>query len=488
MAFNPLEYLEQGKVDFISQLSNHDRNNLIKWIRDSENKINIINGFLPKLKRYYPRFCFEIIYDIDDYVKEVFDFIKGTYGYKVAYINLINEDEKIKNILNNTSWGRDFVFRNLTNIIRANDNNIYVILDYVFKDFDNNLDFIKRLSIYKDLHIRYIFMKYLVEKLPNRLNFVYDDVIKYLIEYTYQENEQLSFMPKLMDSKDVSDLAITVFKANLDNDLWYRLKEYILTKYKNNDLASLLLEDSLHKDVNIGEFSRDADRLFNTSNGYKINIYHNYSEYISKEVLKNFKRHLDYFEQKRKGLDYTLYNIFKYGLWDELEADIDKYLSLSKRVDFRFLAEGSTTSCYKIGDYVFKLNRFKWSCEDVICPNLYLILKNLEEHYIRDNKGCVVAGIEVQKYLSRNDITITNEHLNWFTEELKRLGYYVNDSLMYGSRGDNCMLLDSYMDADHPNPELLPDIFKEVPLVLVDRDMIYKVKNRRPKQLRQRWS
>ena len=481
MSFNQLDYLEQGKVYFISQLSIHDYNELIKNVRNSKNKINIINGFLPKLKRIHPRFCFEIIYDIDEYVKDLFDFIKGTYGYKVGYINLINDNVKIRNILNNTTWGRDFVFRNLTNIIRANDDNIYVILDYVFKSFYNNLDFIKRLSRYDDLHIRYIFMKYLIEKFPDKIDFVYDDIIKYLGGYNYLENEQLTFFPKLMSSRDISDLAITVFNSNLDNDLWERLKEYILTNYKSNNLASLLLEDSYNRNLNVIEFSRDADRLFNTANGYKINIYHNYSKYISLELLKQFKRYLSYFEQERKGMDYTLYSIFKYGLWDELEEYIDKYLALSKRADFRFLAEGSTTSCYKIGDYVFKLNRLKWSCEDVICPNLYLILKNLEEHYVRDNSGKIVVGIEVQKYLSRKDINITPEHLIWFQKELRRLGYYSSDMLMYGPRGDNCMLLDSYMDADHPNPELLPEAFKQVPLVIVDRDMIYKVKKKRPK-------
>lgn len=488
MAFNPLEYLEQGKVDFIRNFSSHDLKVLISRIRNSENKINIINGFLPKLKRVYPRFCFEIIYDIDEFVKDLFDLIKGNLGVKVCYINLINEEEKIKNILNNTSWGRDFVFRNLTNILRANDKNIYIILDYVFTYFDDNMEFVKRFSIYKDLHVRYIFMKYLVEKCPDKLNLVYDDIFKYLIGYTYQEGEQLSFIPNMMSSEDISDLAVSVLNSKLDKELWYELKEYILTNYKDNKLASLLLGNEGQKDLNLSEFSKDADRLFVTSNGYKINIYHNYSDYISNSLLKDFNRYLNYFEQKRKGLDYTLYSIFKYGLWDKLEEYIDKYLSLSKRCDFKFLAEGSTTSCYKIGDYVFKLNRFKWSYEDEICPNLYLILKNLEEHYIRDDKGYVIAGIEVQKYLSRRDIEITNEHLDWFNQELKRLGYYVNDRLMWGARGDNCMLLDSYMDADHPNPEVLPDCFKKVPLVLVDRDMIYKVKNRRPHQVRQRWS
>ena len=37
------------------------------------------------------------------------------------------------------------------------------------------------------------------------------------------------------------------------------------------------------------------------------------------------------------------------------------------------------------------------------------------------------------------------------------------------------MLLDSYMDADCNNPELLPDWFKQYPVVLVDRDLVYKL-------------
>lgn len=483
MAFNALEYLEHGKVDFIKNLSFNDLSSLIPRIRESNNKISIINGFLPKLKRYYPRFCFDVIYDIDEFVKDVFDLVNGNLGYKVGYKYLINDSVKVKNILNNTTWGRNFVFRNLTNIIRANEKNIYVILDYVFKDFDNNMDFIKRLSIYKDMHIRYIFMKYLVLNMPDKLEFIYDDITKYLVNYTYQENEQLSFMPEMMDVKDISDLAISVLNSKLDKSLWYRLKEYILDNYKSNDLAALLLGDKEHRTLNVNEFASDADRLFCSSKGYQINIFNNYSGYVSKELLKDFERYLNYFGRERCGMDYTLYNVFKYGLWDELKSYIDKYLSLSKSVDFRFLAEGSTSTCYKIGDFVFKLNRCKWSSEDVICPNLYLILKNLEEHYVRDEAGTVRVGIEVQKYLSKRDIIITPEYLKWFRQELERLGYYTEDTLIGGSRGDNCMLLDSYMDADHPAPESLPDIFKEVPLVIVDRDMIYSVKSRRKRRV-----
>lgn len=486
MAFNALEYLEEGKVDFIRNLSYGDLNRLITCVRESANKVNIINGFLPKLKRAYPRFCFDIIYDMDLYVKDVFDLVNGNLGYKVGYKYLISDKEKIRNILNNTSWGRNFVLKNLTNIIRGYKDNIYVILEYVFNDFDNNMDFIDRIRIYNDMHIRYIFMKYLVLNRPDKFNDVYDDITKYLVGYTYQENEQLSILPDMMDVKDISDLAVTILNSNLDKKLWYTLKEYILSNYKYNDLGALLLGIKDNKQANKVEFAMDADRLFNSSGEYQIHIFHDYSNLISMEILKDFERYLNYFNKDRDDMDYTLYNIFKYGLWDELKEYIDKYLSMSKSADFRFLAKGSTTSCYKIGDYVFKLNKHKWSKEDVICPNLYLILRNLEEHYVRDEAGTVRAGIEVQKYLSRKDIRITPQYLNWFSSELERLGYYTEDTLMGGSKGDNCMLLDSYMDADHPNPDSLPDIFKETPLVIIDRDLIYSVKSRKKREEKRR--
>ena len=70
MAFNTLEYLEAGKVEFVYNLTSYDFNSLIKYVRASERKNNIINGFLAKLKDMKPRFCFEIIYDNDDYYED----------------------------------------------------------------------------------------------------------------------------------------------------------------------------------------------------------------------------------------------------------------------------------------------------------------------------------------------------------------------------------------------------------------------------------
>ena len=70
MAFNTLEYLEDGNVDFVYRLTQYDYKSLIRNVRQSDRRINIIKGFLPKLKDSKPSFCFEIIYDIDEFIDD----------------------------------------------------------------------------------------------------------------------------------------------------------------------------------------------------------------------------------------------------------------------------------------------------------------------------------------------------------------------------------------------------------------------------------
>lgn len=109
----------------------------------------------------------------------------------------------------------------------------------------------------------------------------------------------------------------------------------------------------------------------------------------------------------------------------------------------------------------------------------------MEEIYVRDENNIVVAGIEVQKYLSKSAKYVDDTTINNFQSELKRLGFYTTDTLINGECGDNSMILDSYKDADIDiiNPEILPAWFKETPMVLVDRDRVYKLENKYPKQL-----
>lgn len=208
---------------------------------------------------------------------------------------------------------------------------------------------------------------------------------------------------------------------------------------------------------------------------------------ISKKIIDNFLYYANMFK-KGEIFDSKLGEICNYRLWHVLREDVDKYLSLSKDTTYNYVASGSITSVYRIGDYAFKLCRGKYSKNKVICPNLYLIIKNLEEHYIRDEKtNRVLAGIDVQKYLTGNiqDFSLQLKIKNLFINELKGLGYFVDDNLIGGKYGDNLMLLDSYMDADCSNPDVLPDWFKKYPYVLVDRDLVYKIEEK--KKLKKYW-
>ena len=478
MAYNPIEYLKQGNIDFVDKLTTYDRENLIARIRKSSEKEEIIDGCIEKLKdsKYSYKFILEVVYDMDKYKEQIFYILKK---HKCCYI--INQDfRKVGNILYKTSFGKEYVIANLEEIINSDFNSLHIIIAFIFSDFSNNQDLVKKLYLHSNLHIRATFMKYVIDNHKDKLNVIYDDVMKYLTSYTHKEFEQITFLPELMTEKDISSLALSALNSN-DKELWLKLKQFILENYKYNNLAEGLL-----KERKISEFESDADKLFLTSRNYQFEIYKQYTKYISESLYKDFRYYMSMFKNEsingRYSYDYYLGNLFSKGLGHDLKEYIDKYLSLSTDTTCEFVEKGSTTACYRIGDYAFKISQTKWSYEDIICPNLYLILKNLEEHFIRDNTNTVVAGLEIQKYLRRSANHLPEEVFANFKKELNGLGYYITDTLINGSCGDNCRLLDSYMDADCINPESLPESFKKIPLVLVDRDRVYKLDNIYPKQ------
>lgn len=467
MAFNTIEYLSLGKVDFMYSLTPYDYNSLIENVRNS-NKREII---IEKNSRYFMKrqknFLLNIAYDIEKYKNLIL---------KIITPEFLNDNQHLFNLINNTSWGTKYIIDNIEYIKK--DNYINTIISILLSNFNNNITFIKQLSIHKNLHIRYLFQNHLIKFYPNKINILYDDITNYLTSYTYQEYEQLTFLPTLMDVNEVSKLASTALKES-NIPLWNSLKQYILNNYPNNDLAE---EISTTPNGKL-ELKKDINTLFNTSRRYQFYLFINYSELIAKKYLIELEKYLNIFKND-KDYDSALYKIFKEELFNKLKLYIDKYLDLSKTKETNFIGRGTTCSTYRIGDYALKLVKTKWSYEEIICPNLYLIAKNLEEDYIRDLNGIVLGGLEVQKLLTKKANDIPSHIFDEFDKELSRLGYFLNDKKINGQCGDNCMLLDSYLDADTHNHEQLPEWFKKYPLVLVDRDRIYKKDNPFIKQLK----
>ena len=489
MAFNTLEYLEAGKVDFVYRLSMYDNESLINSIRNSSRKNNIIDGFLPLLIKRLPHFCFRVIYDNEKYEKEAWYALNKCYTFERL------PKEILIDILNKTNYGIKYFKKHYNDIITKYYDDLDFIIEYMFSNYDIFKNRLKELSLTTDMHLRFIFMSYLINNKSYLFKTYYSNLTKYLIDYNYKKNEQLSFLPNLMSSADISKLAFDIFESPLKDQLYPEIKEFIAKKYTNNEIAYHLTKlkkkllskydnntyEFIENKEGIKEFNADADWYFNTTNRGKLYIYKHYTNNISKELLIKFKHLLEYFDYEKDSLHSSFSKVDEYGLSNVLEEYVTKYLDLSKTDEHYFISNGSTAEVYRIGDYVFKLIQFKWSFEETICPDLYIILPNLEEVLLRDNKQKVIAGIEIQKYLSRDAKDVPSEIWNKFRKELSRLGYYTTDTLMYGTCGDNCRLLDSYKDSGNLKP---PYWFKKYPIVIVDRDRIYKNENIYPKQIR----
>ncbi len=332
-------------------------------------------------------------------------------------------------------------------------------------------------------------MEYLINNYKEQIDTIYDDITKYTTSITYEIGEQLTLLPRLMNPDDISELAVLLLTNNREKD-YNKLKDFILKEYKYNYLASKLLAHKCHKDSSINKmleeqkekaFNKDANVLFSTSIDYRLAIYLRHKAKISQELLDDYAHHIRYFIEQNKV--YELGHIYQCGLGRELEEWAEKYMDLSKSKEYGFVGGGTTCDCFRVGDYVIKLVRTKWSYEDIICPDLYLIAKNYEEIYLRDEKGIVNGGLEVQQYLTRRADNIEPKYFGYFDSELNKLGYRRTDTLTKGSCGENTMLLDTYHDAACYNPENLPDWFKKYPLVLIDRDRIYPKDKRLIKQL-----
>lgn len=497
MAYKIIDRLRDGDFDCIESVSISQKNRVVSDIRKAPDRIPIIREILSEYIDEYPGFCFEIICDIPEFAEEAFK----TFDHKRISV------ESLNSMLYNSPVGVKLISEKAEELAVVEEY-FEIALRYVFDT--NNRELMKKLSMYPDLHIRFLFMSHLILRHPEEIKKIYpEDFSKYVTSVSYEKGEQLTFCPKLMDARDISILAIYFLIKNREED-YIKLKDYILANYDYNYLGSELMGsrwivDPLthaftrddNKELKIEAFNKDADAIFKTSMDFRFPLYLKYRDRINNELIKEFEGKLKYFlEAERDISDYLplLYNnpteeeldgVYRNGLGNQLELWAEKYMDNSKSKEIKFLGKGSTCSCYRIGDYVIKLVRFKWSYEDVICPNLYLIAKNYEEILIRNLDGVVVGGLEVQKYLSRTSQGLDPEIFKKFDEELHRLGYKLNDDLIDGPCGDNTLLLDSYRDADYYNPEFLPDWFKKHPLVLIDRDRIYPKDLKYYRQLRE---
>jgi len=461
MAFYAIDRIRENNLDFLYDITSLDKKELANSIRKNDEKDLLIkNSYKNGLIRH-SYFYFMIVYDMDEFEEFTKKYIKNN-NFKCL------NDVKISNLIKNTKYGMEFIFNNIDKFCN-NDKILNLIIFNILINDKEYYKYINILSLHPNLHLRHLFIKNLISFNSALIPQVYDDITLYFTSYTHQENEQLTFLPKLMDIDNIQEILEKMIKNGVDIEIIKKTRDFILNNYKANDLANILYKE----DISLIEV---PDLYFNTSRKNKIHIYRNLKEVISKDIKEQFEKFLqmysldivtfDYFTHKFRNLDY-------FGLLNILNEFTEKYMDLSTNKAYREVGSGSTTSSYRIGDYCIKLSNSKWSYENVICPNDFMFAKNFEEIIIRDEKtNFVNAAIEVQQFFCKSVKEASENAKNNLLKSISDKDLFFDEKLI-SCNGANAFLLNDYHDADCANIEHLPDWFKKEPLVITDRDNIY---------------
>ena len=107
--------------------------------------LKIIKGFLPSLKETHPKFCFDILYDVEEFQHE------AEYLFHKCYSIESLDEELFKEIINKSSFGPKYLEDNFEKIIFKFQKNIDFILKYLFDNMNTSFTLLKQLSILKQM-------------------------------------------------------------------------------------------------------------------------------------------------------------------------------------------------------------------------------------------------------------------------------------------------------------------------------------------------
>ena len=458
MAFILTEKLREGKTNYLDSINTwHDRESGIKWVRESAYKDEILKNCYEDFFNH-PVFWLQVIYDTDTYFE---------IGLKIRKkLKLTTSIQEYKNILWNTKIGESYVLENIDTILREDENFITELLAFAIQKSSNKDFWFDYLLYHSDLHLRYLVMREVINQYPNLMAYYQNNITNFFDNQIASKNSQITLFVERMTSDDVSEITYLLFEKGYQT-LFGKAKEYLFSNYSDNKLAFLI---NSNREACKEEIKSDIDRYFLTCSKMHFTLYKNMKHSISANIISQFEEMMSSFSK----LPYSaVENIYYHELGKKMEEYFEKYMDVSRSKVIEAIKGGSTSEVLRIGDYVLKLFYFKWSYEKIICPNFYFIVKNLEEDYVRDKNGYICAGLEIQPYLKRSAWNIDKKYFSALEEAIKNAGYFYNDRFLSKEWGDNVRLLDSYLDADISDPENVPEWFKEMPLVLIDRDRIY---------------
>ena len=464
-----MDKLLSGDLDFLDSFSSDFIDALTKDIVDSQYRGRILYESFNAIFDKNPKFAFLISLDLNEYEQFWRRYLETNHS-------LLFDCDCLLRALLFSSWAKKIVIEMLEKITLAKKSSVLAILRYTERTGDYSI--VEKLAFHYNLDVRGIFLEELLDTHTHLVYNIYDDINDAFVKLD-EDGKVIAVMKEEM----VSRIASLVLLHGLGEEVYLKIRDFIFDNYDKNTLAAEL--DGYGKfnielfPLNRDMLIRDINKLFVTSKNYKFELYSKYAGYLDNDLFIEFRNKVSPFTWIDRE---AVAKIFLSGLGDNFLEYIDKYLEMSTGA--KVISDAGFGTCsraFRVGDYVIKLSHKKWSMEDNLCPRGYLFAKNYEEDVVRKSNGEVTGAIEVQRYLTRPLAVDDKKVINAYHEALREAGYYTKDVLTDGNTGANCYYLSSYMDADCDNPEELPEWFKENPVVMVDRDLVFKLENKNPK-------
>ncbi len=426
-----------AKINTSNEIDESNKEKLINLLSKEkiENRHKIVEALLPFLMKKDKELCFKLIYDLKEYEEKTIYLLESYLQEKSL------SKKELHYIINNLTNGKTLLLKRLEES-NISSENLFVIMSYILENPENNEDLISFFKNNKRIDVKFDFMNYCSFLVPENFSIIFPNILDE-IYYILDGKKEYFSMEKL------SNLASNLSLAPENKENYEALKNFIINKYPKNNLGKNLLNTN-----NTAYLKEDLDVLYQTSKDAKVEIYKKYEALLSKEIISNMPKNYSLFKKTPTHLQ----RIYTYDLDKSLSNLLDKYLSLSKNKTVKYLSKGTTAACYLVGDYVIKLILGKHFNKGA-CPSLYLINKAYYEELIKDDFGYCVAGLEIQKYLSKRLAYLDIKTLKDYKKLLKDEGYIMRDSIIV----PNFRYLDSYLDADCDNPEILPKCFKKSP-------------------------
>lgn len=435
----------------IRQINKHQRENTLskEFVLEvaSRNPADTVYSLIDDEK--YQDFCLELI--------------KQNY-------NLLDDIEILKKFFSNNNAIK-FVFDNLELILTNLKNKTLFLSFFLSYAQHTNKELYKLIAYSNDLGVRTEVMHFLSEEDRKSLRILYPNITDYFV--IKDENENII---SKMKEIDVSIIAANLFDFIFDAQLFTEIKEYIFANYSKNHLLGFLARnDEMEDDIFHfhEEIVKDFDRLYKTSFDYKLEALDKYKNLIPQDEYLKLSKLLTLFRNQRESLE----EIFEKGMGDDFIHLLKKYSAISVKLVIKYYNSGTVTTVFEAGDFVIKYISsiyHYFSIEKRYYP-CFLVNKVLEEKVYYDEDGYLLGILQVQPKRKRRLEESDTELEKLFESELEKLGYFVFDELI---ERYNLCFLDDYRDADIDDPELLPEWFKENPVVLVDLDLMFKIEQK----------